>query len=233
MSRTQQEVEFDFSKTITAPLKKLERQSYSKVLFLAVGFSVFTSFGFYVKDSIHDHFIRSNAIEAKKVALTLQEIKVMPESEFQNMINFISQNSNIYNDKVHFIQTLIVKAELENYQESQSTSNASNLGEKLDAYKQNLIKDASSLTMIRKNVMNDIAISSDDAELFFKYQTLYKTRSVIHDKNLEDSMHELLYTSKPGNNKYNSKVNAFETIKLLDAKISNTFNVIEAPKPKM
>ena len=26
MSRTQQEVEFDFSKTITAPLKKLERQ---------------------------------------------------------------------------------------------------------------------------------------------------------------------------------------------------------------
>jgi len=31
----------------------------------------------------------------------------------------------------------------------------------------------------------------------------------------------------------NSKVNAFETIKLLDAKISNTFNVIEAPKPKM
>ena len=60
MSKLQQEVEFDFSKTITAPLKKIERQSYSKVLFLAVGFSVFTSFGFYVKDSIHEHFVRSD-----------------------------------------------------------------------------------------------------------------------------------------------------------------------------
>lgn len=231
--KTETSLDFDFSKVISEPLKKFEKQSYKKVLFLAIGLSVFVSMGLSVKDMIQNSYIKSSAISSKKIALSLQEIKNMPESEFFNMTNHIMKNSNIYDEKVHYVQAIVAKSEIENYSESMSTERASSLGNILTEYKQNLLKDSSSLVLIRKNVINDLEISSEDSELFFKYQTLYKTKSIARNKELEDKMQELLYSNNKGNNRYNNKYNVYDAIKSMDQRINNTFNVIEAPKPKM
>ena len=44
--------------------------------------------------------------------------------------------------KVHYIQAIVAKAEIENFEESMSTERASTLGNILVEYKQNLLKDA-------------------------------------------------------------------------------------------
>lgn len=233
MKTQENNFEFDFSKVVTEPLKKFEKQSYKKVLFLAIGLSVFTTLGFSIKDSIGHHYELSNAVEAKKIALSLQEIKNMSNDDFDSMVQHVMKNSNIYDEKVHYIQSIIAKSEIENYQESMSTANASTLGTALDDYKQTLLNDSSKLSLIRKNVINDLPISTEDSELFFKYQTAYKTKALIRSKDLEDKMQDFLYSKNTGNNKYNNKYNVYDNIKVLDQKINNTFNVIETPKPKM
>lgn len=237
MKPQEQHLEFDFKKIISDPIKKIERQSYKKVMFLAIGIAVFTTLGLGIKDSIHNHYALSHAIDAKKTSLSLQEIKSMSVNDFDGMIAHIMKNSNIYDEKVHFIQSIVAKAEIENYQESLSTAQASTLGEKLDEYKQNLLNDTSKLSLIRRNVMNDLPISTEEADLFFKYQTAYKTRSLVRSKELEDTMQNLLYTKSVGNNKYNNKYNIYDTIKTYDQRINNSLNsnlnAVETPKPKM
>lgn len=225
--------DFDFKKIIATPIKQFEKQSYKKVLFLAIGVSVFLSLGISIKDSFHNSSVKSDAIMNKKTLLSLQEIKNMSEIDFEAMTNYIAKNSNIYDEKVHFIQSIVAKAEVENYQDSMSTSQASSLGVLLDEYKKNILDDSFNLTLIRKNVLNDIPISKEDSEIFFKYQIIYKTKSVVRFKSLEDKMQDLLYSKYKGNNNYNIKNNVYDTVKLLDQKINNTFNFIETPKPKM
>lgn len=231
--KTEQKLDFDFSKVITEPIKNFEKQSYKKVCFLAIGLSVFMTLGFGVKDSIQNSYVKSSAIESRKISLTLQEIKNMNESDFLSMTTHIMKNSNIYDEKVHYIQAIVAKAEIENFEESMSTERASTLGNLLVEYKQNLLKDSASLVLIRKNVMNDLPISKEDSDLFFKYQTLYKTKSIARSKELEDKMQDLLYSNKKGNNRYNNKYNVYDAVKGMDQRINNTFNTIEAPKPKM
>lgn len=231
--KTEQKLDFDFSKVITEPIKNFEKQSYKKVCFLAIGLSVFMTLGFGVKDSIQNSYVKSSAIESRKISLTLQEIKNMNESDFLSMTTHIMKNSNIYDEKVHYIQAIVAKAEIENFEESMSTKRASTLGNLLVEYKQNLLKDSASLVLIRKNVMNDLPISKEDSDLFFKYQTLYKTKSIARSKELEDKMQDLLYSNKKGNNRYNNKYNVYDAVKGMDQRINNTFNTIEAPKPKM
>ena len=231
--KTEQKLDFDFSKVITEPIKNFEKQSYKKVCFLAIGLSVFMTLGFGVKDSIQNSYVKSSAIESRKISLTLQEIKNMNESDFLSMTTHIMKNSNIYDEKVHYIQAIVAKAEIENFEESMSTERASTLGNILVEYKQNLLKDSASLVLIRKNVMNDLPISKEDSDLFFKYQTLYKTKSIARSKELEDKMQDLLYSNKKGNNSYNNKYNVYDAVKGMDQRINNTFNTIEAPKPKM
>lgn len=233
MKAQEQNLEFDFKKIISDPIKKIERQSYKKIMFLAVGLSVFTTLGISVKQTISHHYALSDAIEARKTALSLNDIKNMSNSDFEGMLAHMMKNSNVYDEKVHFIQTIIAKSEIEDYEHSLSTGRASSLGENLDKYKENVLNDISKLSVIRRNVMNSLPISSEDADLFFKYQTAYKTKSIVRSKDLEDNMQELLYNGNRGNNRYNNKYNIYETIKTYDQKINNTFNVVDTPKPKM
>lgn len=225
--------DFDFKKIIIKPIKNFEKQSYKKVFFLAVGVSIFLSLGISFKDYITNNMVKSKAITNKKITLSLQNIKVMSDIEFETMINYISKNSNIYDEKVHFIQGIIAKSEVENYQDSMNTILASHLGILLDKYKKYIIDDSLNLMLIRKNVINDIPISTNDSELFLKYQIIYINKTVVRFQELEDKMQDLLYSKYKGNNSYNIKNNVYDTVKLLDQNINNTFNVIETQKPKM
>lgn len=229
--KQEQHLEFDFKKIISEPIKKIERQSYKKVMFLAIGICVFTTLGLGIKDSINNHFTLSNAIDAKKTALSLQEIKSMSATDFDSMLSHIMKQSNIYDEKVHFIQSIVAKAEIESYGNSMSAEQASSLGESLDSYKDQLLQDTSQLSLIRRNVLNDLPITSEEADLFFKYQTAYKTKSLIRSKQLEDNMQNLLYSKNVGNNKYNAKYNIYDTIKAYDQKINNSLNTIDIQQP--
>lgn len=233
MKTEQQSTDFDFKKIVTTPIQKLEKQSYSKLFFLTIGLSVFMTLGISIKDSIGYSITKTEAVNSKKLTLSLQEIKKMPDIEFDLMTKYIMKNSNIYDAKVNYIQSIIAKSEIENYEKSMSTSSASTLGNLLDSYKQTLVEDASKLIMIRKNVMNDLPISNDESELFFKYQILYNTKSIIHSKDLNDKMQDLLYSNNKGNNTYNNKYNIYQAIKSYDSTINNTFNTIDTPKPKI
>lgn len=225
--------DFDFKKIVSHPIKKIENQTYKKVFFLAIGLSVFMTLGLSFKEAIHNKMIKSDAVESKKTSISLQEIKKMSDGDFEAMLSHVMKNTDIYDEKVHFIQTVIAKSEIEYYSSSMGTIKASILGNLLDTYKQKLILDTSELVLIRKNVINDLSISSKEADLFFKYQTLYKTKSVVHFLDLENKMQDLLYSNNQGNNTYNNKYNVYDTIKTYDTTINNTFNVISTPKPKM
>ena len=233
MKSQEQNLEFDFKKIVSTPIKKIETQSYKKIMFLAIGLSVFTTLGLSVKDGISHRYALSDGIQAKQTALALQDIKNMSSSDFDSMISQIMKNSNLYDEKVHFIQSIVAKAEIENYDNSMHTSHASDLGEKLDEYKQNLLNDTTKLSLTRRNVLNNLPISKDEADLFFKYQTAYKTKSLVRSKDLEDAMQNLLYSNNTGNNKYNNKYNIYDTIKVYDQRIANFLNTIDTPKPKM
>ena len=73
--KTEQKLDFDFSKVITEPIKNFEKQSYKKVCFLAIGLSVFMTLGFGVKDSIQNSYVKSSAIESRKI-LPCKKLKI-------------------------------------------------------------------------------------------------------------------------------------------------------------
>lgn len=233
MKTNNNDFDIDFSKIITEPITKIENKSYKKLFFMAIGFSFFTVAGFNTTDLVKNHFSDIKAIKIKKNELLLQEIKNFPNEDFDAMIQHIIKNSNIYDEKVRFVQEIIAKSKIENYDTSMSTTQSSTLGEKLTAYKESLLNDSFKLNIIRKNALIGYQNSSSDYELFLKYKTIYKTKSIIHSPDLEDKMNSLIYSKSSGNNKYNNKYHVYDTIKLLDRNINNTFNVIEAPKQKM
>lgn len=134
-------IEFDFSKAVTKPIKQFEKQSFKKVFFLAIGISVFTTLGFSLKDMIENHFANQNLLEQKTLNIGVQDIKNMSNEDFASMLLYIMKNSDIYDEKVQYIQTIVAKAEVEDYQNSMSTDNAASLGKTLDNYKKTLLDD--------------------------------------------------------------------------------------------
>lgn len=229
-----QKKDFDFSKKAIESINKkfqiVNLYSYKKTFFLSISIATFISAGIFTVHNVNSYFDTKRQNENIEAISSSNLIKKVTDNEFGTIIKHMQLNKDIYDEKIVFLQEIIVKAEVKDYKNTISAKAAAELGKELENYKEKINSDINQLYLIQNNAKNDIKIDKKDLELFIKYQHLSKTKTILHSTELNNLMNDFIYTKSKGNNTYNVENNIYETLKLLDKNITNTFNNVESAK---
>jgi hypothetical protein len=218
--------EFDFKKKFQVAADTIEKQSYKKLSFIVLAFSAMLFLGYTESNQLMKKSAENSLIEKKQEKLLVQKIKQMDEKEFIHMLNYISKNVEMYDEKVAFVQKAIVRADAEEANTIE-TGNARLLGDALTEYKNEIKENVATLTKVRISVNNDVEVSKDDIETFLKYLSAYQSQLILSDENIDNKIHSDIYDAKSGNNSYNQKNNVYDKLKTFDDKIKNFFNEVK------
>jgi hypothetical protein len=217
----QKENIFDFSNPISKVVEKVERTAYKKIAFLAIGIAILTTLGMNITHGIVSHFAQSDQKTKQEDKIYIQQIKKISNSDFNNFLAYMKTNQNNYDKIVGFVQDSVAKAENAHYDGTTSTQDAGQLGDRLDIYKQNILKDTYKMTKTRDNILNNIPVSSDDLHLFLKYYNSYQSHMIIRYKKLDNDLQEMLYTSNIKNTTFYVKNNIYEKYHQLQTAMNN------------
>jgi hypothetical protein len=175
-----------------------------------------------------------------------KQIQAITPQEFQDFQNYLSQNLNIYDNQVEFVQNAIVNAYQEYFEEKKNNAQlsvtnikrAQELGILLNQHKQNLINNYEIIKKIKDQISNNIeTVNEKDIQTFIDYYNLYKMKSVIRSEKIDNKIQLLLYRDNSNNGRYinlnseyNLKNNIYQQFDIMNQQMNHFFTQKELKK---